>query len=784
MPKVRVQARGRNRGIHRKSPEVNHCRSIVWLFALAGLLPGCSSPPSPPVAAPRTTSAPQHLGVQACASCHQKEAIAWQGSHHAAAMQRPTAKTVLGNFDNQSFRHGGVTSKFWRKGDQYWVTTDGPDGKVGDFRVQYTFGVYPLQQYLLALDRGRLQALNVVWDSRPQAQGGQRWFHLYPKETVDHRDILHWTGLYQNWNYMCSDCHSTGVNKGFDPDTKVFQTTSVETNVACEACHGPGSAHQQWAQAAPDQKGRWPNKGLTRSLGEKAQWSVQAGEKAPVSTGGSGSQEFLDTCARCHSRRSSLTQQPDGATYLDDYHPTFLEAPNYEADGQVLEEDYEYGAFLQSKMHAKGVTCRDCHDSHSLQLKAEGNSLCLNCHQAQFGASTHTHHAAASPGSSCIACHMPTHTYMGVHQRHDHSFRIPRPDQTVELGVPNACNQCHKDRSAAWAASAIQSWFGPRRKGFQTYAPALAAARSGSPRAEALLSQVASAPAVPPLARATALGELRNYLTQQSLPVVEQGLADSDPLVRLQALLALEPLPLEERWKRGESQLKDPQRAVRLQAARILGAAPEAELGAERNRALQEPLRELEASAKAMADRPETHLQMGVFYVQRGQAAAAEREYQAALELEPRLPAAYVNLADLYRSLDRDAEAERLLKQGLALIPGDAGLHESLGLTLVRRKQMAAALPHLRQAAQLAPQNGQYGYVLVVALDSVGQRLQALGAARKVLQVHPEHGETMFQAMRLAALLGKTAEAQDYGVRLQELAKIDPRVAAMLRQGR
>ena len=259
----------------------------LWLLLGWGLLNGCTAPTPTPTqtANPVSLSTPHYVGAQACASCHQQQVKDWQVSHHAAAMQPATPKTVLGNFDNQSFTHGGVTSKFYRKGDQYWVRSDGPDGKLHDYPVQYTFGVYPLQQYLLPLDRGRLQALSVVWDSRPKAQGGQRWYHLYPDDKMDHSDILHWTGIYQNWNYMCADCHSTGVNKGYDAGTRSFKTSWTEVNVACESCHGPASSHLEWAKAPPARQSDWNAKGLTRSLGQAGHWSRQTDSQPPKTTG-------------------------------------------------------------------------------------------------------------------------------------------------------------------------------------------------------------------------------------------------------------------------------------------------------------------------------------------------------------------------------------------------------------------------------------------------------------------------------------------------------------------
>jgi len=190
-----------------------------------------------------------YVGSRACAGCHVREHAAWMGSDHAKAMQIADGTTVLGDFADRRFVYGAITSTFFQREGRYMVRTDGPDGKLADFEIKYTFGVRPLQQYLIELLGGRLQALSIAWDARPREAGGQRWLHLYPNQKIDYRDELHWTRRQQNWNYMCADCHSTNVRKSYDPAAARYATTWSEINVACEACHGPGSRHVAWAGA-------------------------------------------------------------------------------------------------------------------------------------------------------------------------------------------------------------------------------------------------------------------------------------------------------------------------------------------------------------------------------------------------------------------------------------------------------------------------------------------------------------------------------------------------------
>jgi hypothetical protein len=212
-------------------------------------VPPLSASTAPPAGGSRTIAA-SHVGAETCKTCHESEFQAWMGSHHQLAMQEATPASVLGNFDNSRFTKDGVESTFFRRGDKFMVRTDGPDGKLTDYEISYTFGVYPLQQYLIPFPDGRYQMLPIAWDSRPKGKGGQRWFHLYPKQKVDHRDPLHWTGVYHNWALQCAECHSTNLRTGFDPASQTYETTWSEINVGCEACHGPASAHVEAARRA------------------------------------------------------------------------------------------------------------------------------------------------------------------------------------------------------------------------------------------------------------------------------------------------------------------------------------------------------------------------------------------------------------------------------------------------------------------------------------------------------------------------------------------------------
>lgn len=437
---------------------------------------------------PGVAEAAAFVGSSTCAECHRTEADLWRPSQHKLAMQHVTDETVLGNFQDTAFDHAGVRSRFFRRNGKFFVETEGADGNPAAFEVKYTFGVDPLQRYLVEFPDGRLQVLSIAWDSRPIGQGGQRWFNLYPNERIGHGDRLHWTRLDQNWNFMCAECHSMGVKKNYDAAADRFATTWAEISVGCEACHGQGSRHVAWARGLGSfwsmGKADLPDKGLLAGFSERRNTSWLPDARTGNATRSSPPPALrteVEACGRCHGRRGQLSEDwVPGRTLTDTHAVLPLARGLYQADGQMLDEVYNYGSFKQSKMFAAGVTCSDCHEPHSTKLRAGAEGVCGQCHAPEkYAAATHHHHEGADAKPSCVSCHMPARSYMVVDRRHDHSFRIPRPDLSQKHGTPNACNDCHTDKASEWAASAIDRWHGLNRKGFQTYAAAFHAAWGG-----------------------------------------------------------------------------------------------------------------------------------------------------------------------------------------------------------------------------------------------------------------------------------------------------------------
>ena len=732
-----------------------------------------SSPATP------TAVAIGYVGTAKCQPCHETEARLFSGSHHDRAMQLADATTVLGDFKDASFTYNGVTSTFTRRDGSFFVRTDGPDGTLQEYRVAYTFGIDPLQQYLIEFPRGRLQALSVCWDTRPKAMGGQRWFHLYPDEKVDYRDVLHWTGPAQNWNHMCADCHSTDVHKKYDAAADSFQTTWSEIDVSCEACHGPGSRHVQWArdkQAGLTVESADRGLGIDLSPGD-ATWVF--GAPRPSGRGGfvahltAPRQNAVEAvCARCHSRRSQIAEPVGvGEPLAQSYLLSLLDADLYHADGQIFDEVFEYGSFLQSRMHELGVLCLDCHDAHSGKPKAEGNKLCTRCHfPAHYDSPAHHHHKAGGEGTSCVQCHMLARNYMVVHRRHDHSFRVPRPDLSATLGTPNTCNDCHRDRSPQWAADAIAGWYGPQRKYGASFAPAIAAGRAFKAGADAQLAALATDPAIRPIVRATAISLLREPARPPAIDAVRKAAGDTDPLLRRAAAVSLGLLEPGASWPIGEALLDDPMRTVRLAAGNSLaGTRPATALTESQKRRYEKVLSEFRAAEAFNADRAESWLNRGSLAVRLGETAEAESDYQRAIRLQPQFLPSYINLADLYRELGRDSEGEMVLRRALALQPDSASLHHVLGLTLVRERKIDAAVAELAKATEIDRENPRYAYVYAIALEGVGRRPEALAVLEDAQRRFTGDRDILLALMQLAAQSGDVAAAQRWANQLHSL---------------
>jgi tetratricopeptide (TPR) repeat protein len=691
-----------------------------------------------------TAQAPTFVGLPACARCHEQAVKDWRGSDHDKAMAEATPETVLGNFNDATFTRHGMTSRFFRRDDRFFVSTEGLDGAISEYEIAYTFGHDPLQQYLVRFPGGRLQALPLCWDNIRR-----RWFHVYGDQRIPPGDWLHWTRNAQNWNGMCAECHSTNLRKGYDPDSDAYTTTWSEINVSCEACHGPGSRHVAWADLPPMARPATDNYGLA------------------VRNTGLDGPRLVELCAPCHSRRAELGDYDHSSTQLLDHMlPSLLDEGLYFADGQLLDEVYEYGSYLQSKMYQRGIKCSDCHDVHSLKLRFDGNRLCLQCHQGQvYDSADHHFHKKTvdgrpSDGALCVKCHMMERPYMQIDWRADHSFRVPRPDLTAALGTPNACAQggCHADKPLAWQLEAQRRWYGQARK--PHYGTTLAAGRTGTPGARPELIRLARDPLQPAIVRATALTLLDRYPASDSSAALRESLLAPEALLRRTAIATLALPDPAERAKLFAPLLSDPVRVVRMAAVSALAGIPLEQLKPFQRDAFEKAVAEYRSSMAYTLDFPSSAFNLGNLESALGHAVEAERFYRLAIRIDDLFFPAKLNLAVLLSGQGRNAEAEQVLRAAVAAYPNDANTSYMLGLLLVEQGKVEEAVAALRQATRADPRFARAHYNLGLLLDRLGRTGEAEDELRRAAEVEPLSFDYLYALAEFYARRGRVAEAR------------------------
>ncbi len=703
-----------------------------------------------------------YVGRSSCIQCHQEEAESYIGSHHDLAMDLATEDTVLADFDNATFERDGVVSRMFRDGDRYMIHTEGEEGEMRDFHVKYVFGVDPLQQYMVEFDRTpgmpdseipRVQVLRLSWDTAKK-----EWFYLRPpdvKDKLEPDDPLHWTGIGQRWQTMCADCHSTNLKRNFDAKTNQYHTTFSEIDVSCEACHGPGSLHVELAQSNSVFWDRRYGFGLAKLKGEDPEPQIQ-------------------TCAPCHSRRGLLdTDFHAGDQFCDHFQLELLQEETYFDDGQIKDEVYVYGSFIQSKMYHKGIRCTDCHDPHSLKLKHPGNKTCTSCHQhaaGKYDVPSHHHHVPGTEGAKCVNCHMPERTYMAVDPRRDHSLRVPRPDLSVSIGTPNACSGCHvkdqlKDlptekteslkeyadwlqqaqdgdqeiagllaKTDQWCDDACETWYGSDRKKPTHFAETISefrkAQESSNPAilTESIKSMLKLAnqtdAQTPAIARASALNELAATGTPNAFPVAVSILKKSSesPLVMAAAINLFMNAPASVTRKSLLPILSSKTRLLRNEAARVLVASGAYQYlsGSEKTR-VNLLLRDVKESLMAASDRAGAHLGWAMLCEGQGRPEEAIQAYRTAIQVEPNTTGPRSNLSSLL---------ERVASQRSATQAAEM-LEEA-------EKLRSEELPLLERDAKLAPENASVQYRLGLALYLAGRMDDAMEKLELATKLEPD----------------------------------------------
>ena len=681
-------------------------------------------------------TADDYAGSESCQSCHAAEFADWQDSDHFQAMAIPSSETVLGQFDGSTIQHDDTQTRFYSENGQYWLQTTDENDDAVRYEVVYTFGHFPLQQYVVKMSDSRYQVTTLAWDSRPTENGGQRWFNSHPEpdDVITHSDPLHWTGTYFNWNTQCVGCHATNVQKNYNVSSNEFATRFNEINVSCESCHGPSATHVNSALAG-DAKMALPS-----SLSQELEWQLTPSSNTAIPVGTATRSPELNACADCHSLHVDLGANNQADRFDDRAAIRLATQPLYHDDGQLLEETFVMGSFLQSKMHAAGVSCANCHNPHSGKLIATPNTTCAQCHNpAQFDQPEHTLHAILTDTApQCVDCHMPATTYMGVDDRRDHSFRIPRPDLTVSHGLPNACQSCHEDKSAVELSSFLASQLPQQVVGDQTV-DSILARFEGSLSHEDLV-QLTTNSQLPEMQRAMLLSSAPN--TNRERALYAQLLTGEHPaVVKLGAVEGLSQLPINIRYSGLMSCIDDAFTSVRYACVSGLVGALNFGIPPRDRERITEGLNAVLAAYRSDYDSPSSATLVGTLELDRGNIPAAKLAFQQALRVSPGHSAALLNLSSIARQEANVNDAIRYATEALSHWPNDSAAWYSLGMARVLNEEYSAAEAPLEKSSILAPENLDFSLAYILILQRNGKITETRSELERILEIYPDAAE-------------------------------------------
>jgi len=608
-------------------------------------------------------------------------------------MEVPNDSTVLGDFNNATYSADGITSRFFKKGKRFFINTQGEDGQYHDYEIKYTFGYFPLQQYLIEFDRGRMQVTRQSWDSRDN-----KWFHQYAGQKIPPNDWLHWTGNAQNWNTMCGECHTTNYQKNFNFETDSYQTTYSQITVSCETCHGPAKRHIDYINGEYKDGDKTPGSFLLT-----AKNSTQAQE--------------IQSCFPCHARKGNISSKMlNSGEIMDDYIPEIPSTEYYHADGQVNDEDYTYASFLQSVMYHRDVKCSNCHNSHTGKLIIAGNGVCNQCHyKKNYDSPEHTFHAVGTDGAMCKNCHMPSKYYMGNDLRHDHIFRSPRPDLSIKSGTPNACNDCHNDKPAQWAADAVVRWYGANRP--YHFAEDLIPGSKMDAQSQAHLIRILSDTATPSIIKATAVHYIGNINDNNSLQAILSQLSHKDAQVRYRSVIALTNFPPLQWQASLVPMLEDKVRAVRIAAANLLLSSNNPQYLGQFGEPYVKAAAELSDYVLYQADFASGNVMAADYFLKLKNYDRAETYYLRGLQKDSAMNYARLNLSTLYNIVGRNPDALKVLQDALKTDPKNDRIYFNLALLFNEMNQPVEVEKNLKKAIELKTQNPRVYYNFGVLLQ-------------------------------------------------------------------
>ncbi|MYC13294.1 MAG: ammonia-forming cytochrome c nitrite reductase subunit c552 [Gemmatimonadetes bacterium] len=683
-------------------------------------------------------SEPGFTGLERCAACHTDKYAEWRQSLHSVAMTVPSDSTIVGDFGNVSHVYGGVRSRMFRRGGAYYMQTEGEDGRAGTYRVDYAIGKRQHQAYLTAFPNGRWQVLPLYHDGATNdwvdAQEGGVVAQSRP---LAGEDYYYWTNAGRTWNFHCFDCHASRVQKHYDVPTQTYRTTVGSLSIDCEACHGPSGKHDE----TRGQVDAPLHLLLLRSLDKE---------------------RSVEVCAQCHAAKEIVaTGYLPGENFYDYFS---LVLPDDEAifypDGQPRVYLYPAALHLMSACYIQGeLTCTTCHDAHGtardvdLLADRSGVELCETCHgDVAADPVAHGHHRAGSVGNQCVQCHMPYHYVTGENLT-DHRIASPAPENTVVNGVPNACNQCHEDKSAQWASAWAKQWYGDYQDKIVARTTAIANGQKGG--GVAPLMKLVNDGRESAVWRATAASLLGGVEDARAVPALVEAMGDSHAMVRMKAAISLGRLGDVRGLPALLDALSDSARIVRVQvpfALMDIGYLPDGSaVGDAFRRALEE---HRDVVYGVQGDDPGFHEGLGQVYEAQGLFEDARREFEIVAKLDPRHPETAADLARLAQKQKRFEQMRALLRE-----KSDLTSRLRAGALLLHHGRYADAAVAFDDVRDGSP-------VLHTAVGNAlwgsGDRADAIEAYRRALAIASGYKPAIRQLALLAFSAGDGEVRDDY----------------------
>ena len=684
-------------------------------------------------------------GSQACSQCHTKQFAAWEGSTHGHAGGTPTPDRVIAPFDGTPlrFRDAVVTPSVEGGRYQFSVVQRGRPMRV--FQVDQVVGGGFMQgggtqAFFSRFPDGTLRFLPFDY-----SRSAGRWFcntrarinegAVFITPALALADCTDWTPnriLGSSERFQgCQQCHGSQISVEFSPALQRYDTRFSTLAINCESCHGPGRRHVELARS-----GRM---GTSPDIGMRALQTLSKDQSIQV-------------CFQCHAVKSQLQPGYLPGKRLEDHFglklPQVLDTV-YRADGRTRTFAYQEGHLASDCYLSGSMTCVDCHDPHSQRYRdVNGTPLpgrfddrqCVSCHASKaVPVDRHTHHAAGSAGSRCVACHMPYLQQPEVgrqvrYGRSDHTIPIPRPAFDTRLGVETACIQCHRDRSPAQLQDQVTQWYGELKPHRAAIAAVLAADSIADPHA--LADRVITAVPREPLV--TFLGATR---------VLDRYAAAGGTRMDREAKKKTETLA-----ESGDLE----QQAIALATLQLVNGAD-----ADVSRFLRRHASRLDTSrAFPVRERWAWILKArGDGYLRTGDFRSAAEAYEKAAQVRPDDPATLRSLGVAYSRLGDYDRAITHLRQSTLLNPGDTQVYVDLGTTLLQRGDVPGALASFRNAMTLSPSD-PLGYAnLGLALARTGSPEAAIEPLRRALDLDPSLADAHFLLGSVYATLGRFSEA-------------------------